>query len=140
MMKLDNAIFTDTGIVDRDKIYQVDDEAFAREVLGKIPENNDDLASVSELKKLTLSKQKSSKSKVKGLQRKKSKLGSIETSFKVKSQTFVHSEEQGELVNLILLDDLDPKSGGRDLDPQEQMRREELLDPYYQMGSNFPTY
>lgn len=63
MMKLDNLIFNDTAIVDRDKLYQVDDEAFAREVLGKIPENNDDLASVSELKKLSIIKQKSNKSK-----------------------------------------------------------------------------
>jgi len=43
-------------------------------------------------------------------------------------------------VNLILLDDPDPKGGGRDLDIKEEIRREDLLDPYYQMGSKFPTY
>lgn len=45
--KLGEQIFGGTELVDQDKLFIVDDEGFARDVLGKMPENNDDLASVS---------------------------------------------------------------------------------------------
>jgi hypothetical protein len=44
---------------------------------------------------------------------------------------------QARLVQLILLDD---PNGGRELKPEEEALREQLLDPYYQMGSAYPTY
>lgn len=42
-MKLDEQIFVGTEIVDKEKLYAVDQEGFNREVLGLKPQNNDDL-------------------------------------------------------------------------------------------------
>lgn len=92
-MKLSEEIFGDTALVDQDKLYQVDDEGFARDVLGKMPENNDDLASVSGSpgpKKSFLSVKKKAKSKAVAGKGKKGRSGTSSSQSIVKAQSFAH--------------------------------------------------
>lgn len=134
--KLEEKLFQKTDIVDKDRLYQLQDYGqYRREVLSR-QQNNDDLADAYDEKSPTnanqnsISPAKSAKNQSSATKKSKGgkkKKGGTKEKTDVKSimpETFAKQEAQVKLVDLLLLED--PESG-RDLEPQEMILRKKLL-------------
>ena len=142
-----NQCFVETGFVDSEKTYQVDQEGFNREVLKIIKENDDIKALMNSTAGSQGATAEKSKPK-KGSSPKKKKGGKkagkkpTDPRLLIESKTFEHLEAQRVLVELLLKVDPAADAGkcNKKLTSSEIANLRHLAEPYDLMGDDFPSF
>ena len=143
---MNNQLFGKTELVDRDELYKIDYDGFAREVLGLKPQNNEDLVLVTQKSGVVIANQSSKKSD-KGSPAGKKKKGSkgrkekeVNAWDNIESKTYENHERLSQLVEFLLLENPDVPEDIKKLTIEERFLKEELLAPFEQFGLEFPSF
>ena len=147
LQHLSTRCFVGTGFVDTERLYQVDQEGFNRDVLEKEKKmkqmkENDDLTVFMHASPSTPATDKASKRK--SPKKKKAKKGAksaaIGAEAGVLPEVFEKLEKQREMVELMLA--ADPESGNdhRELSAAQTAELARRAEPYHDMGERFPKY